>query len=998
MVTILKEMGQISLRRKSGTRRSVSDLLLLMGFIVVPLSLCVGELVTPALADFLDHCPKDCNCKWANGKREADCTRAGFTAVPTHLDHEIQILRMTHSYVRVLGNEVFKAAGLLNLQRIFMNHCHVQEIHSMAFKNLRILVELDLSNNNLTHLEPETFSGNERLQTLTLSHNKIASIAPYVFPLLKHLKTIDLSHNFIDEIHRHTFENLGNSVEALNIDNNRLGALREEVFLPLTNLKSLQLHSNPWNCDCHLKNFRDWVVYRGLYTYPTSCQEPERLADKLWQDVDPKDFACKPDIRVPQSVVFSQPGANVTLSCFIIGNPMPDAKWVLKGRIVNNNTVPSGGPAPPPAAAVPPTSSSSLESTTSIYSSTTTTTTTWWSTTPGMAGANTNAAMPQGPTQYLIHEEGGLERWFNLTITNVGVEAVADYTCVAVNAGGVMEEAITLTFEEPEPVGLPGGKKETQESNVAIIIGAAAGGILFGLILLLTLCCCCCRRRVKSGGATSTSSTSSHSGGTTGLDMPGSLVGFTDSHQKLLPSSPESQSYSKAFPPSFLEMKTSKSSQIYGDDYNQVGIPPAPLRPNCDNMENLPVLRSPRMQQPKTLMVTSSSITGENFHTGFTDPDQYPDLLNIHPKHPSSPKVGQPLNPAALVMPPTPPAQFPHQFQHLIHHNKPVVSRAHSPTNQSVLVSPLLSPPAQFSSPRKELRSSANQVGYVTLPRKLTSSSSRGPIDWSVMTDRPPIYDGIGPRTSATGTGSQTPAAGAVIINELNQPKRSSSLKRFPTANDSSSSQQSSNKSRDSSGSEVTLGGEDSFTAYCEPFGKAMQPTTSNNHKNTCSTTTIRPDSIASAVDSDLEAMLIGDGPFASSSALIRRRKSCPMHKGQTVGPKIINIPADTSKPIVQVSKGPKQLKGILKGGKSNITSNPMAPADQANLQQSTMSNNSSSRDSSSACSDSTPPPLTDATLPVPSSAAIHISKAPKPPLRTSSSMNSKNMSEALHV
>ena len=39
-----------------------------------------------------------------------------------------------------------------------------------------------------------------------------------------------------------------------------------------------------------------------------------------------------------------------------------------------------------------------------------------------------------------------------MTITNVGLESVADYTCVAVNAGGVMEEAITLTFEEPEPV------------------------------------------------------------------------------------------------------------------------------------------------------------------------------------------------------------------------------------------------------------------------------------------------------------------------------------------------------------------------------------------------------------------------------------------------------------------------------------------------------------------------------------------------------------------
>jgi len=33
-------------------------------------------------------------------------------------------------------------------------------------------------------------------------------------------------------------------------------------------------------------------------------------------------------------VVFSQPGANVTLSCFIVGSPMPEAKWVLKVRAV----------------------------------------------------------------------------------------------------------------------------------------------------------------------------------------------------------------------------------------------------------------------------------------------------------------------------------------------------------------------------------------------------------------------------------------------------------------------------------------------------------------------------------------------------------------------------------------------------------------------------------------------------------------------------------------
>ena len=35
--------------------------------------------------------------------------------------------------------------------------------------------------------------------------------------------------------------------------------------------------------------FRDWVVDRGLYTYPTACVEPERLADKLWSEVSHND-------------------------------------------------------------------------------------------------------------------------------------------------------------------------------------------------------------------------------------------------------------------------------------------------------------------------------------------------------------------------------------------------------------------------------------------------------------------------------------------------------------------------------------------------------------------------------------------------------------------------------------------------------------------------------------------------------------------------------------
>ena len=67
----------------------------------------------------------------------------------------------------------------------------------------------------------------------------------------------------------------------------------------------LSLHDNPWHCDCRLKNFRDFVVQRKLLVSPRStlCLEPDRLADKLWTDVNSQDFACKPSVEVDQPVV-----------------------------------------------------------------------------------------------------------------------------------------------------------------------------------------------------------------------------------------------------------------------------------------------------------------------------------------------------------------------------------------------------------------------------------------------------------------------------------------------------------------------------------------------------------------------------------------------------------------------------------------------------------------------------------------------------------------------
>ena len=123
----------------------------------------------------------------------------------------------------------------------------------------------------------------------------------------------------------------------LNVNLNDLSAnLTSLIF------QYLSLHNNPWTCDCKLKKFRDLVVKKNLLTDPgdTVCHEPERITGQMWARVSSQDFACKPEVEVLEPTVVGRPGTNATLRCKITGNPVPGVKWVLNGRIIQNNSAP----------------------------------------------------------------------------------------------------------------------------------------------------------------------------------------------------------------------------------------------------------------------------------------------------------------------------------------------------------------------------------------------------------------------------------------------------------------------------------------------------------------------------------------------------------------------------------------------------------------------------------------------------------------------------------
>lgn len=256
----------------------------------------------------------------------ADCTNAGLNRIPTTLSSSIQALILDGNPLRRLSKDAFKIAGLLNVKTLSLRGCSLQDIDPYAFRDLKIMTTLDLSANNLTEINAHTFDGNEQLNSLKLSHNPLIGLKPYQFPPLHNLKSIDLSHCHLRDVDRSSFKNLGASVDSVMLHNNELTFIREEVFIPLVNLNSITLHSNPWICDCKLKNFRDWVVNKKLFDGPAECVEPSRLNGKKWNEVLPIEFACKPDIELPVPRVFGAPGVDATLSCKITGSPVPMAR------------------------------------------------------------------------------------------------------------------------------------------------------------------------------------------------------------------------------------------------------------------------------------------------------------------------------------------------------------------------------------------------------------------------------------------------------------------------------------------------------------------------------------------------------------------------------------------------------------------------------------------------------------------------------------------------
>ncbi|XP_014363836.2 uncharacterized protein LOC106715126 [Papilio machaon] len=395
-------------------------------------------LLSAATADFTANCPQECKCVWASGNKQADCSEANFHDIPKTLSAEIQILDLTGNELYEITRHAFEDVRLINLKKLILRECKLITIHKNGLSGLAIMIELDLSKNDLKTLHPETFRETAKIRWILLNDNQIEKLEDGLFNNLPFLQKVDLSNNRIVQLGLKTFMNLP-KLNILRLDGNKLEHMKLDTInsLPLSNL---DIHDNPWRCDCYLQPFRNWVISKNLYTSPIACSEPPKVHGKLWKELDSSDFACRPSIVYPTTkTTLRSSDTNVTLSCQVDGNPLPEVNWVLNAQIIDG---------------------------TYRY---------------------------QGEVKYLITQSNSENsKWVNLTIIDVGTTDNGEYLCVAKNPGGVEEQSLILNIAPTTPgIIVPPGM---DNNMLPVLVGVSCAAAIL-LILLVIICYCCCRRR-----------------------------------------------------------------------------------------------------------------------------------------------------------------------------------------------------------------------------------------------------------------------------------------------------------------------------------------------------------------------------------------------------------------------------------------------------------------------------------------------------------------------
>ena len=141
----------------------------------------------------------------------------------------------------VTSQEIF---NFPSVQKIDLSFNLIRHLDENVFEFTKELVDIDISNNQLSTLLPSIFTSSKLIR-LSVANNSITSLPAQVFANQENLQYLDLSGNILtsSEIKPNLFAGLSNLME-LDLSQNQLDKLRRKVFWELTSLETLSMSNN----------------------------------------------------------------------------------------------------------------------------------------------------------------------------------------------------------------------------------------------------------------------------------------------------------------------------------------------------------------------------------------------------------------------------------------------------------------------------------------------------------------------------------------------------------------------------------------------------------------------------------------------------------------------------------------------------------------------------------------------------------------------------------
>lgn len=192
-------------------------------------------------------CPRDCICTVSQGYRTAKCDRLEIGTQKFGDDiTDLVIENADPKYPIQLTDMIFKKLGLHKVTTVKIVNSTIDFVAPSAFHGLPNLYAVNLSNDKLRVLHPETFAHNKKLLLLTLSNNPLkfpAAESQEYFLNTSSVQELDVSYCDMKYITANTFSNMP-GLMYLNLAGNSLSNMDPNTFKKLLDLEELDLSDN----------------------------------------------------------------------------------------------------------------------------------------------------------------------------------------------------------------------------------------------------------------------------------------------------------------------------------------------------------------------------------------------------------------------------------------------------------------------------------------------------------------------------------------------------------------------------------------------------------------------------------------------------------------------------------------------------------------------------------------------------------------------------------